>query len=218
MNKTRLENLSDGVFAIVITLLVFDIKVPENQGRFDSNFELLQYLIRSLSPVLISYVVSFLIVAIFWLSHHTLFHFFTKTINRLMVTYNSIFLFLLSLIPFSARLLAQYHGMQLAYIIYGVNILLLALMNLIMQVYSIRSHQIENFSFKSITLRKSRIRVLSPLVCTVIGITVSFVSLKGSLLMLVLPILINLIPAIVDWIEKISRVFAPYQPKKVIDS
>lgn len=208
MNKTRLENLSDGVFAIVITLLVFDLKVPEIKNQILSNHDLWNHLITNTTSTFLSYIVSFLIIVLYWLSHHTLFHFFTKTVNRTLVVYNALFLFLLSLVPFSARLISQFSDVQLSYVVYGINILLLGFTILGMQIYSIRSMQIENFNFRPSMLRKSRIRAAAPLICALVGIGVSFVNLRASLVVFVLPIFINLTPSLVDYIERLIRKFS----------
>src|SRR3954463_11107119 len=70
--KNRLEAFSDGVFAIIITILVLDIKVPHLDVHADPA-ELLQELFK-IVPVLVSWVVSFLIIGTLWLQHHNILH------------------------------------------------------------------------------------------------------------------------------------------------
>lgn len=89
MNKTRLEAFSDGVFAIIITIMVLEIKVPHG-GEWSS--------LKGLLPVFFSYVISFLFVGIYWGNHHHLLHTVKKINSGIMLT-NLNLLFWLSLIP-----------------------------------------------------------------------------------------------------------------------
>lgn len=100
MNKLRLEAFSDGVFAIIITILVLEIKVPE-LGPDVSNIEL-WHTLSEYGHILIGYFLSVAVIAMFWLSHHFLFHTGAKNIDRWVVQLNTFFLAILALIPFSA--------------------------------------------------------------------------------------------------------------------
>jgi len=90
MNKARLEAFSDGVFAIIITIMVLEIKVPHG-ADWPS--------LRPLAPVFISYLVSFMYVGIYWGNHHHLLHAARKVSSGMMWA-NLLLLFWLSLIPF----------------------------------------------------------------------------------------------------------------------
>jgi uncharacterized membrane protein len=100
MNKTRLEMFSDGVFAIIITILVLEIKVPE-LGAGTTNTEL-WHALSEYGHILIGYFLSVAVIAMFWLNHHFLFHTNAKNIDRWVVQLNMLFLAILALIPFSA--------------------------------------------------------------------------------------------------------------------
>ena len=91
MNKARLEAFSDGVLAIIITIMVLELKTPH-----DISWEA----IRQLIPVLVSYVISFLIIGTYWANHHHLLH-TVKTVTSNMIWANLNLLFWLSLIPFA---------------------------------------------------------------------------------------------------------------------
>jgi uncharacterized membrane protein len=65
MNKSRLEAFSDGVLAVIITIMVLDLRVPQQEGLAA---------LRSLMPVLLSYVLSFIFVGIYWNNHHHMLH------------------------------------------------------------------------------------------------------------------------------------------------
>jgi uncharacterized membrane protein len=90
MEKGRLETFSDGVIAIIITIMVLELKVPH-----EANWEVL----RPLAPVLLSYFISFVILGIYWNNHHHLFY-AVRQVNGAVLWANLHLLFWLSLIPF----------------------------------------------------------------------------------------------------------------------
>jgi uncharacterized membrane protein len=77
MNKTRLEAFSDGVFAIVITLLILNVHVPDGRTLTLQAF-------RPLVPPLATFVLSFIIVGVYWVAHHHMLHFITQVNRRLL--------------------------------------------------------------------------------------------------------------------------------------
>jgi uncharacterized membrane protein len=110
MNKTRLEAFSDGVLAIIITIMVLEIKIPVT-----SNWEELVELL----PIFISYVLSFTFVGIYWGSHHHLMQ-VVKKISTGIIWANLNLLFWLSLIPFGTGWMGETHFSQNAVIFYAV--------------------------------------------------------------------------------------------------
>ena len=99
MNKTRLEAFSDGVIAIIITIMVLEIKVPHG-----TEWKSLQPLI----PVFLSYAVSFLFVGIYWGNHHHLLH-TVKRISSGIMWSNLLLLFWLSLVPIATGWMGENH-------------------------------------------------------------------------------------------------------------
>src|SRR2546425_782379 len=97
MSTQRIEAFSDGVFAIIVTLLVLDLKVPDLPQQI-TNQETLQALFN-LAPQFISFVLSFFILCIFWVNHHQFFH-TIKTADRKLLWLNNLLLFWLCFIPF----------------------------------------------------------------------------------------------------------------------
>ena len=110
MGKGRLEAFSDGVIAIIITIMVLELKVPHN-----ASLEALRHLL----PVFMSYVLSFIYVGIYWNNHHHLMH-AAKSINGVIMWTNMHFLFWLSLIPFVTAWMGENHFAQWPVIFYGV--------------------------------------------------------------------------------------------------
>jgi uncharacterized membrane protein len=97
MSSTRLEAFSDGVIAIIITIMVLELKAPHG----DDIASLL-----SVWPVFLSYVLSYLMVAIYWVNHHRLFH-FIKAVDTRILWANILLLFCLSFVPFATAYMGE---------------------------------------------------------------------------------------------------------------
>ena len=202
MNKTRLENLSDGVFAIVMTLLIIDIKVPDSHGVHITNMELWQRL-WDLWPVFRSYVISFIVLGMYWMSHHALFHLFAKNVNRVFANKNNLFLMFLALIPFSAHLLGQYPYNELAVIIYGINIILLGITFTLMYSYVIANKELVYENLPRRLYVQATIRVLLTPSFAFLGILVCFYNVSLSFFLFAFPIVFNIIPGTLDGLERV---------------
>ena len=114
MEKNRLEAFSDGVLAIIITIMVLELKVPHGAD--------LQAL-EPLLPVFLSYVLSFLYVGIYWNNHHHMFH-STKFVSGGILWANLHLLFWLSLFPFSTAWMGENHLAPMPTAAYGVVLLM----------------------------------------------------------------------------------------------
>jgi uncharacterized membrane protein len=124
MNKSRLEAFSDGVFAIIITIMVLEIKVP-NGADWAS--------LKPLLPILSSYVLSFLFVAIYWGNHHHLLH-TVKSVNSGIIWANINLLFWLSIIPVATGWMGENHFATNTIIVYAVLLLINGLSFTILQL------------------------------------------------------------------------------------
>ncbi len=113
----RLLALSDGVIAVAITLLVLDIRLPEGFGEF-TDAELWAALV-ALWPRILAYLLSFYVIANFWLSHRSKFNHIVKTDGRLMWI-NMLFLLTVGLVPFTTNLIAESGG-TLSTIVYAAS-------------------------------------------------------------------------------------------------
>ncbi|MBA4317570.1 MAG: hypothetical protein C0412_04140 [Flavobacterium sp.] len=123
MNKSRLEAFSDGVLAIIITIMILEIKAPE-----DDSFESLKALI----PVFLSYVLSFVYVGIYWNNHHHMLQ-VVKKINGSILWSNLFLLFWLSLIPFATSWIGEHHFSAVPMSVYGFVLLMCAIAYNILQ-------------------------------------------------------------------------------------
>jgi uncharacterized membrane protein len=104
----RLEAFSDGVFAIAITLLILDVRVPRPPEDTAQAFDLGHALVR-LWPALLAYVMSFVIILVMWVNHHLIFTVVRKT-DRTFLFWNGLLLMFVTFVPFPTSLLSEYMG------------------------------------------------------------------------------------------------------------
>jgi len=123
----RLTSLSDGVFAVAMTLLVLDLRVPVGLATSKASAHGLWDALLKLGPSFAAYLLSFTMLGTFWLAQHTLLSIFDRC-DRTLTWIHLGFLFVVSLLPFSAALLAHYVHLRLAVGAYWLNILLLGVM------------------------------------------------------------------------------------------
>ena len=123
MRKGRLEAFSDGVIAILITIMVLELKIPHGTG-----WEVL----RPLLPVFLTYVLSFVYLAIYWNNHHHMLH-ATDQINGKILWANMHLLFWLSLIPFATGWMGENHFAPLPTAVYGAVLLAAAIAYYVLQ-------------------------------------------------------------------------------------
>jgi uncharacterized membrane protein len=129
MGKGRLEAFSDAVFAIIITIMVLELRAP-HQADFAA--------LRPLLPVLLSYVLSFVYLGIYWNNHHHMLH-CTSRVTGTILWANLYLLFWLSLIPFVTAWMGENHLGSAPTALYGVVLLMAAIAYLILQRQILRS-------------------------------------------------------------------------------
>jgi len=125
MGKNRIEALTDGIFAVAMTLLVLDIKPPLHL-RFETNEALVEHL-SVLEHSFVMYAISFVVLAMFWMGHHLQFH-FVRHVDRQLLWINLVFLLLAVVVPFSTNLVGDHGHLQLPVVLYAVNLLVLTLL------------------------------------------------------------------------------------------
>jgi len=125
MTKGRLEAFSDGVLAIIITIMVLEAKVPHGDASLAA--------LRPIAPVFVSYGLSFLYLAIYWNNHHHMFHAALRVDGRVLWA-NMNLLFWLSLVPFATGWMGENHFASWPTVLYGVVLLLAALAYFILEL------------------------------------------------------------------------------------
>lgn len=121
MEKNRLEAFSDGVFAIAITLLVLDIRIPIGTTATNLGSNL-----RHIVPSVATYVLSFVLVGLYWIFHHYSAA-FCKKIDARVIAFNMLHLMFIVLLPFTTSLLSEFYLARWALVIYGINLMLINL-------------------------------------------------------------------------------------------
>jgi uncharacterized membrane protein len=129
-DPARVLALSDGVFSIIMTLLVLDVRVPElTQGQS------LNEALREVGPSFTAFVVSFIIAGMYWVGHRDLFALVRRT-DRGLVWLNILYLLPLCLLPFGAQLLGRHDQEPVALRIYGLVLVAIAVMRVVIWLYA----------------------------------------------------------------------------------
>ena len=191
MNKTRLEAFSDGVIAIIITIMVLELKVPHG-GAWDD--------LAALFPVFLSYVLSFVYVGIYWNNHHHLLH-ATQFVSGGILWANLHLLFWLSLFPVSTGWMGENHFAPLPAALYGADLLLCAIAYWVLQ-QSIIGVDGRN-SLLATAVGSDLKGKLSP-IAYLVAIPLAFVNPWLSMALYVLVALVWLVPD-----RRIEKVIAP---------
>ena len=200
MSHTRLDQLSDGIFAIVMTILVFEIKVPALTDPA-GNTEL-WLAIKTLSPAFVSYILSFALLFTYWRAHHFFISIYAKNVDVHLTNINALFFLLIALIPFSSSLLSRFSQNELAISVFGVHIILIGLTLFWMRRYVLFSEHIQNPEISRREIHGSTVRTVIPIVFALIAIPLSFVSTSFSMLLFTLAVLFNLSPYSPRFFEK----------------
>ena len=140
MGKGRLEAFSDGVMAIIITIMVLELKIPHG----DTLNEL-----RPLLPVFLSYILSFVYVGIYWNNHHHMLH-ATTTVTGAMLWANLHLLFWLSLFPFATGWMGENNFTSLPTALYGAVLLMAAIAYYLLERAIIRAQGPESILRKAV--------------------------------------------------------------------
>ncbi len=162
MRKNRLESFSDGVLAIIITIMVLEMKVPHG-----ADFEALS----PLMPVLLSYVLSFVYLAIYWNNHHHMLH-ATQRVTGGILWANLHLLFWLSLFPFVTGWMGENHFASAPVALYGVVLLMAAIAYWVLQRTIIASQG--DSSLLAMAVGRDIKGKISPLLYAVAILTASF--------------------------------------------
>lgn len=168
MDRTRLETFTDGIFAIVVTLLVLDIKLPVNTtvNNLDSN-------LIHLLPSLATYALSFIIVGLYWIFHQAVAQRF-KSINTRVMWLNIIHLLFVGLIPFTTSLMSRYTFSTWAIVIYGGNILAINLAGWSVTKYFYNHPELHEGKFTHLTFIAQRRQYIKIALLYASGIVMAF--------------------------------------------
>jgi uncharacterized membrane protein len=205
LSKARIEALTDGVFAIAMTLLVFGLKVPQVPHHQPS--EPLRSALVALWPQLLSYATSFVILGIYWVGHHNQFHYIRRA-DRSLFWINIGFLMFVTFIPFSTGLLGQYPEERISTAVYGCNLIIVGLLLYLHWMYATGGYRLIDPGTSPKVIKLAKRRILAAPVVITISIVFSFYSIKLSLLLYLLIPLYYIVPGTID------RAWHPTQPRQ----
>lgn len=213
LKQSRLDTLADGIFAIVMTLLVLEIRIPEIY-QYATEAQLGQFLIDNI-PLFISYILSFTLLFVYWRAHHYIASILAKNIDQQLASINAFFLMLIALVPFSTHLIGAFNYSQIAIIFYGGNMILISLTLLLMRLYIRDSKNIENVPIDHDGDVRGMMRIIMPAIMATLAIGLSFINTNWSLLLFFIAIFFNLSDS-TPFVHKLFKKFSEKSTLKEI--
>lgn len=194
MTLSRFESFSDGVFAIAITLLAIDIKVPDLEQATSAS-AIVE--IAQVWPYFLSYVTSFLVIGVLWLNHHTLFH-FLKSIDRRTLTINLLLLMCVAFIPYSTKLIGEYGQLQPVVMFYGLSLALTGVVYNWLWFHIVRNYLQSHPKTNSQFIRQASVWSIGYPLLYLMATLLSLATIPGSIVLYVLIPLFYLLPSKID--------------------
>jgi len=198
--KNRLETLVDGVFAIAMTILVLELRAPQTLGPGG----LAQGLV-DLGSRFATFVISFIVLGVYWFAHHQVFHFVLR-VNRTLVWLNIHFLMGIALVPFAASVMGAYTNDAIALSLYGGVLGLLAALGYLIWWYISGDRGLIEPGLDPALVHKVRVWLAIGPVITPVAIAVSFVSTTVALLIyLTLPVVFIFFNPVSRYLERLRE-------------
>jgi len=194
IGTSRVETFSDGVISIIITIMVLSIKIPDITRQSNSAW-LFKHNLHTILPYLIAYAFSFMMIGIFWINHHHMFHFLEKTDEPLLLQ-NLLFLFWMSLIPLGTALVSANPTVPDSAALYGGILLLTTVSFAIMRIYTLKKNLVHKDKDREITERVRRVS-LKAKTKSIIGATAYLFAIPLAYLNVYLAYIIFLVPPII---------------------
>lgn len=173
MRTVRITNMADGVFAIVLTLIVFDLRIPVD-------IEDLVQAIFNLRTSILSYILSFLILGYYWVAHHNQVD-YVKRVDQVFMWLNVVYMMLVSLVPFTANTLGRYSGQNVAEVLYCANLTALSLLHYAMWRYAVNripsgKRRLVEDDLPEDVIRRGYTQSLVPILFYALALVASFLS------------------------------------------
>jgi uncharacterized membrane protein len=183
LGTERLEAFSDGVFAIAITLLVLDLKLPEEAVHDSAN---LAAALVDLSPKIYTWVLSFVTIGMYWTVHHRMFSYIQRTDSRLLWL-NILYLLGVSFLPFPTSVVGEYGNQRLALELYYGTLAFIGLVGVVLWLYATAGRRLVDPNLDPQQIWYATYRGLVAIGAFVIGIVLALV---GSSIAWYVPLLI----------------------------
>jgi uncharacterized membrane protein len=194
-DNTRLNAISDGVFAIVLTLMVFEIKIPDLAPELAAT-QLSQALLKLLPDFSILFL-SFFILGIYWVGHNNVFLHVLRH-DRLMLWLNILFLLNVASIPFPVALLVRYGDNQISVILYAITLAVAGILLDLIWAYATYNRHLMCDSVQPKLVRSFHIRILTGPIIYLVAIAISFFSLLVPKVLFGFAIVYYLVPTVQD--------------------
>ena len=169
-STARVEAISDGLFAVALTLLVLDIRVPNLPPGASLSRQIL-----GLAPHLGLYAASFLVVGFYWVAHNLVFGTIARS-DRWLLWLNLLYLLPVASLPFSTQLLAEYPRTRSATMFYGADVFLVGLMQFAVWTYAVRGQRLTHPEAHSEPLRRGTIRLALMPAASLAGMGLALIS------------------------------------------
>lgn len=184
LSLDRVNALSDGVMAVVITILVLGIDIPTEHSFTEAG--LMSFFIK-LEPSLIAYGTSFVMVGIYWIQNHVMFS-FLRYVNRRLILLNLLFLFPVTLLPFVAKVKALYRYDALVVVIFAGAHILCGLILLAMWAYIVSHPELLVKPVTPQVTRSMALRILITPAVSLVAMGAAFVNIDiGTYIFLIIP-------------------------------
>ncbi|MDB5239131.1 MAG: hypothetical protein JWO00_466 [Candidatus Parcubacteria bacterium] len=200
MKHHRIEALADGIFAIVMTLMVLDLKVPEIVGA--TNVDIWNALAAQ-GPIFLAYIYSFTLLFTYWRAHHYIVSVYASAVDVKVSSYNMFFFMAVGLIPFSSHLIGTYSDSLTAIYVYGLNIFAASVLLYLLRRYVLKHLRAEGITDEQV--RYSALRTFVPMVFVVLACLGALIDTRIAIWVFTLAIFFNFINKPADivyaWIE-----------------
>jgi len=186
MSKHRLDAFSDGVFAIATTLLVLNLHIPDLVSKASAG-DLWNALVTQW-PRFVGFVVSFAVIAIFWIGHHVVMH-YVRHVDRMFLNINSLYLLVVAFMPFAAGLIGQYGDNRTAELIYGSTLIAAGLVLRLLWGYASGNHRLVDKDLSEKLIHLANKLILAAPAVYIIALALAFIRPRFALFIyLVVPL------------------------------
>ena len=192
LSKHRIEALTDGIYAVAMTLLVIELKLPAHDS-IETQADLINA-VAHLLPKLVAWLISFLVLSLFWLGHHRLFQ-FVRHVDGKLVALNLVQLGFASLMPFSSALSGEFGDTLFSQVVYSINMAALSILAILIARYIHRHPELCVHPMPENTYRAARFRVGGLIVISAVAVVIAIVipgfgvgNMAFMLMMIIMPI------------------------------
>ncbi|MBP6945704.1 MAG: DUF1211 domain-containing protein [Candidatus Pacebacteria bacterium] len=192
LSTARIQSLGDNIFAFAMTILVLNFLLPE-LGRGVS----LGQVLSGLSFSFLTYVMSFVVLGVMWVSQQNQYHFIERT-DRLFLWINIFFLMFVVFIPFSTHMLGLYYDSVLAVLIYGLNLLICGALLYMHWSYATHAHRLVASNLSDRVIKVVSFRFIFIILWVSVAVLVSFLSIPAAFFLFVPGMILGMMPTMMD--------------------